>query len=75
MAISGKFDHKMTFVDSSIYVAGFFNDTLFVQGDTLIAGGSNDVFLVRYDLLCDKGITVGIKENSNFIKAENGVLV
>ncbi len=66
---------KMTFVDSSIYVAGFFNDTLFVQGDTLIASGSNDVFLARYDLPCDKGITVGIEENSNFIKAENGVLV
>lgn len=66
---------KMTFVDSSIYVAGFFNDTLFVQGDTLIASGSNDVFLARYDLPCDKGITVGIKENNNFIKAENGILV
>lgn len=67
---------KMTFVDSSIYVAGFFNDTLFVQGDTLIASGSNDVFLARYDLPCNKGVLVGIEEvNNNFIKAENGVLV
>jgi hypothetical protein len=67
---------KMTFVDSSIYVAGFFNDTLFVQGDTIIASGSNDVFLARYDLPCNKGVLVGIEEvNNNFIKAENGVLV
>tara|TARA_R110002049_G_scaffold288033_5_gene470349 strand:- start:1549 stop:3312 length:1764 start_codon:yes stop_codon:yes gene_type:complete len=67
---------KMAFVDSSIYVAGFFNDTLFVQGDTLIASGSNDVFLARYDLPCKKGVLVGIEEvNNNFIKAENGVLV
>lgn len=64
---------QITFVDSTIYVAGFFSDTLYVNGDTLIAAGGNDIFLARYDLPCGKGIPVGIK--NNYIPAENGVLV
>ncbi|NBG67180.1 T9SS type A sorting domain-containing protein [Acidiluteibacter ferrifornacis] len=64
---------QITFVDSTIYVAGFFSDTLYVNGDTLIAAGGNDIFLARYDLPCGKGIPVGIK--NKYIPAENGVLV
>ncbi len=64
---------NFTFIDSSVIVAGFFNDTLFVAGDTLIARGKNDVFIARYDLPCNKKLPVGIK--NNFIKAEKGVLV
>ena len=63
----------MEFIDSSIIVAGFFNDTIFINNDTLIASGKNDVFVGRYDLPCAKQLTVGIK--NNFIKAENGVLL
>ncbi|MBR9832837.1 T9SS type A sorting domain-containing protein [bacterium] len=63
----------MQFIDSSVIVAGFFNDTIFINNDTLIATGKNDVFVGRYDLPCAKKLAVGIK--NNYIKAENGVLL
>jgi hypothetical protein len=57
--------------DSMLYIGGFVGDSVIIEGvDTFITRGSNDAFVAAYNV----GLVTSIKENSTYIKADNGIL-
>lgn len=68
---SGENVSAMHIVDSTIYLAGLIGDSVILPGvDTLLVRSSNDAFIAAYRI----SFTTSIKENSGFIKADNGIL-
>ena len=57
--------------DSMLYIGGFVGDSVIIEGvDTFVTRGSNDAFIAAYNV----GLVTSIKENSTYIKADNGIL-
>ena len=65
--------NAIAFSDTMVYVAGFLGDSVIINGvDTFVTRGRNDAFVAGYHLGTDT--TTSIAENSNYIKADNGLL-
>ncbi|MFT6167834.1 MAG: hypothetical protein ACJASF_002541, partial [Vicingaceae bacterium] len=57
--------------DSMLYIGGFVGDSVIIEGvDTFVTRGSNDAFVAAYNV----GLVTSIKENSTYVKADNGIL-
>ena len=69
--ISGDGTLTMHFNDSMLYIGGLIADTVIIPGiDTFVTRGSQDAFVAAYHL----GNITSLKENSGYIKADNGIL-